>query len=244
MRLRPALLLAAVAVASALPSGDAAPRGTQTTVTKGAPPLLAGRWLAIAAVGAAGRTSNTAAFWDVQDAGDRLVVTERFLELRPEEREAMARADAAGEAWTPPPETIAALSEAWDRLPERDVGLRALEHEIAVPEEFDATLRAEPAAKDALWVVRQRYAFEPGSTVVRREIVWAGVVATRTGYRANVTTSAVGGAPSAVPVTSTGTGTLHRLDDPPASGLFARIAAWFRGCGRATSPPGSGRSAV
>jgi hypothetical protein len=242
MRLRPGVVLAASAVAVALYAGEAP--GPQTTVVKGAPPSLAGRWLAVANLKLDRRTRNTVAFWDVQGSGDRLVVTEHFLDLPPAGRTAIEQADAAGEPWTPSPELVAAFSEAWDGLPAHDVGLRSLEHEILAPEAFDAQLKDDPAAKDALWVVRQRFAFDPASTVVREERVWAGVVATRDGYRANVTAATVAGPPIPLALTFTGTGTLYRLADAPAPGILARIAATFRGCGRATSPPGSGRSAA
>lgn len=231
MRVRLALLL--LAAAAAVVRSDEAPApGTQTTTVKGAPPALGGLWLAVANLSLKGRTKNTVAFWDVEQTGERVVLTERFVELPAAERAAMEAADAAGQPWTPSPETIARVAAEWDRLPARDVGLRSVEHEIIVPEEFDAILREEPGTKDALWVVRQRYAFDPSATAAaRQENVWAGIAATRDGYRANVIASTVAAAPFPIPLAFTGTGTLYRLEEE-SPGILDRLAGVLRGCGR------------
>jgi len=227
---RSVLLLAALLAAALL---HAAPDGRQTTTVQGAPPSLAGRWLATAHLTLGQRTRNMVTFWDVARDGDGLVVTERFFELPADDRAAIERADAANAAWTPSPETLAALSREWDRLPDRDVGLQSLRHEIIPADAFDEKLRAEPTAKDALWVVRQRYTFEPGAgTSAQQENLWAGVAAARNGYRVNVRSVTIASGPIPLPLTLVGPGTLYRLDDPPPDTLLQRLLDVFRGCGR------------
>lgn len=203
------------------------------TIAAGSLPDLSGRWLVLNDLDLAGKNRTVASFWEVTERDGDPVVTERFVNLPIALHDALEGRNAAAEKWEPTPDELATLRTSWGDLPDQMRGVAAVRNEIWARDAFIDEIAQEPATKDAEWVVRQTYQFQPGgSRPVRQVNVFGALEATATGWAGTYSGVAVAAAPFPVPIPYNGTFRMIRLDPAPARGLLARLADLFAGCGR------------
>jgi hypothetical protein len=208
----------------------------QKTVVEGTVPDLVGRWLALAQLdlpGGEGKTRAAPALWEVSRPDDgQLVLTVRFAGLPPAQQKVMDEANAAERAWTPSAADLDAVGAGWATLPAQEGRVRQIETTITARDAFGDMIRNEPRARDALWVVQQRYDFDASAApTIRQVFVYAVLDETGGTPTGNYTTTVLAAAPFPIPITIHGTFQLHRLPDAPR-GLLGRLRGLFSGCAR------------
>jgi len=210
------------------------PPPAQDTVVHGTPPGLAGRWLALGWLGLQGDNSITVpAFWDIAVHDGKPQLRQRFVALPAPLKAALEEASAAGRRWEPSAADLATITAGWDRLvPDSDARVARVEHEIATPDGFDDSLKAEPRTREATWVVRQRVDMDPsGAPVIRQVNVYAALSAADGGWSGNFDAATIAAAPFPIPILAKGSFRLYPIK-PAARGWLARVFDLFRGCGR------------
>jgi hypothetical protein len=199
----------------------------QRTTVAGTVEGLEGRWLCLVTLGASAAAGRTAAsLWEVRSSDAGLVLSERLIVLPEAPRK---RLQAGG--WEPSDEDLETIARGWDTLSPEDRGIATMSHEIFGPDGFDEVIAKEPAAANALWVVRQIYSFAPGRARPLREVrVFAADATDVRGYRGRYEAATVVAAPLPLPVKLEGRFRLLRL--APRS-PWSRLADFFRGCSAA-----------
>jgi hypothetical protein len=173
---RVTLLVLALVGASVVPAlvrgNDAAPTSTtvpavtlvQRTTSEGALPNLDGRWLLLTSVsiGTGPKRTLVSVLEGTRVDGKQHLV-ERHVLLPKAQREALERAnDARAGVWEPTPADLDAIAASFDRLEPEDRGIAEIDHILTGRDAYDEELQEDAITKDALWVYRQRYVFQPG----------------------------------------------------------------------------------
>lgn len=206
---------------------------THETVAKGTLPSLAGRWLILNDLDLAGRNRTVPAFWEIAEEDGAPVVVERFVTLPIDLNDMLEKKNGAGEKWEPTDEQLAAIRDGWTGLPDQMRGVASVRNELWGKDAFIAEIEKEAVTKDAEWVVRQTYRFQPGGQRPVRQVNIFGTLAeTGYGFSGNYSGVAVAMAPFPVPIPYNGGFRMIRLDAAPARGLLARLGDLFKGCGR------------
>jgi hypothetical protein len=225
---------AAEGAADAPADAPANAEAPQTTTVAGTPPDLEGRWLVLPAVGVAqGAKRLVPSVWEVTRIDGKFELRERLIILPPAQTEALRVAnDERGGVWDPTAGDLAAIAAGWDGLVPEGRGVAEMVHQVTGRDGFDDDLKKEALSKDALWVVRQRYAFQPGNN---RPITQVNLLAplTREGqvYSGNYFSVAVAAAPFPVPIKFEGTFRLFPLPRESPS-MWQRVGDLFAGCNR------------
>lgn len=206
---------------------------THETVAKGTLPALAGRWMILNDLDLAGRTRTVPSFWEITEKNGSPVVVERFVTLPLDLHELVEKRSTAGEKWEPTDEQLAAIRTGWADLPDQMRGVASVKNELWGKDAFIPEIEKEAGTKDAAWVVRQTYQFQPGGQRPVRQVNIFGTLAeTAYGFSGNYSGVAVAMAPFPVPIPYNGGFRMIRLDPAPARGLLARLGDLFKGCGR------------
>jgi hypothetical protein len=198
------------------------PLPAQETRMLGAVPALEGRWLAVTTIGAQrGGTS----LWEVIRNADGVALSERHVVLPDALRRNVAQPD-----WNPSAGDLDAITAAWETLSSEPRGIARIEHEVFGRDGFTDEIKNEPMTADALWVVRQTYAFTPARNRPVKEIrLLAAEREEPTGYRGAYLDVTIAVVPVPIPIKIAGRFRLIRLPAPPRS-VWSRIAEVFRGC--------------
>jgi hypothetical protein len=203
------------------------------TVATGRLPELGGRWLVLSDLDLGGRNRTVASFWEVGNEGGAPEIVERFVSLPADMHQALEGKNEAAIKWEPTDEELARIAAAWDELPDQKRGVAAVKNELWGKDAFTDEIKAEEKMKDANWVIRQAYEFVPGGNRPVRQVNIFGVSgANARGFEGVYSGVAVAVAPFPIPIPYNGGFRMVRLDPAPATGLLARIAAMFSGCGR------------
>ena len=207
---------------------------THTTRVDGTLPDLEGRWLLLASLGLAQNAKRILpSAIDVRRSDDALEVRERHVVLPAAQQEALRRAnEELGGVWTPTAADLDAIDRAWKTMEVEDRGIATMKHQLTGRDAFDDDLKNDATTKDALWVLRQSYSFEPGGSRPTNQVnliaptklddgVWSG----------NYLAVAVAAAPFPVPIKFEGTFRLIPIGRTAPS-WWSRLGDFFAGCGR------------
>ena len=237
MRTAPiALLVLTLLVGIARGEDAPAPAGqpNQTTTVEGTLPDLQGRWILVATVGLGQSPKRTlASLFEIGRREGTLEVRERHVVLPAPQDAALKRAnDELGGAWAPGPSDLEAIGAAWDTLEPEDRAISDIVHQLTGRDAYDDDLKSDANTKDALWVLRQAYTFEPGKN---RPVNQGNLIAPAKledgVYAGNYLAVAVAAAPFPIPIKFEGTFRLIPLV-PGARSFWAGLGDFFAGCGR------------
>ena len=208
---------------------------TQSTTVHGTPVDLSGRWLLLfdMSVNTVRRTMPFFLEFTAKDGKPQLV--EHFVNLPPDMAAEVERHNAEQTPWEPTPAQLAMLAASWADLPKSDRAIQSVTSDIWEPSAFSQEERKDIELKDALWVVRETYAFAPGGQRPATQVnVFAGKKQDATGWTGSAVVAQVLAAPFPVPITLNGGFRMLRLgpDAAPPRGLLARILDAFSGCRR------------
>ena len=206
----------------------------QSTTADGTLPELEGRWLLLASVGigtSAKRTLPSA--FDVSRVDGKLEVRERHIVLPPAQSEALRRGnEELGGVWAPTPADLEVIDRVWETLTPEDRGIAQIENILTARDAFDDDLKSDATTKDAVWVLRQSYAFHPGgSRPVNQANLLAPSKVEDGVWSGPFLAVAVAAAPFPVPIKFEGTFRLVPIGRT-ARPWWARIGDFFAGCGR------------
>ncbi len=229
-------LLAALGASAAVNGEEGPPPGSvepkaQTTIVEGTVPDLEGRWLLLASLGVAqGAKRIVPSALDVRRSDGKLEIRERHVVLPPAQNEALRRGnEELGGVWTPTDADLAAIGAAWESLQIEDRGIATMTHILTGRDAYGDDLKNDAMTKDAAWVLRQTYAFEPGGN---RPTTQANILATLDSsggrYSGKYLAVAVAAAPFPVPIKFEGTFVMIPVGH--ARPWWARIADVFSGC--------------
>jgi len=243
-----ALLLAAgvidgraesAAPAPTVPQPAAAPAATppplvQTTIVHGTLPDLSGRWLVLfdMEVNAVRRTMPF--LIDITTKDGKPEIAEYFADLPKAMAAELEKHNADKTRWAPTSADLTTLAEHWADLPKSDRNVTQVTNDIWEQAAFDDAARQQMEIKNAVWVLRQTYAFVPGGQRPATQVnVFAAEKHEGSGWRGTAVVAQVAAAPFPIPITLNGTFRMLRIEvAPPATGLVARILDAFKGCGR------------
>jgi hypothetical protein len=208
------------------------PTPTQTTTVEGAAPAIEGRWLVLPSVGIGQSAKRLVP--SVLEIGTKdgvLDIQERHVVLPAEQNATLQRAnEELGGVWAPGPTDLAAIAAAWDTLTPEDRGIASIQHQVTGRDAFGEDLTSEAVSKDALWVIRQSYVFQPGaSRPVNQANLLAPLKHEGGVWSGNYLAVVVAAAPFPVPIKFEGTFQMLPLERP-AQSFWARLAGVFRGC--------------
>jgi hypothetical protein len=217
----------------------------QETRVTGTPPDLTGHWLSVGWIEKPDKTTTSfPTVWDIAlREGKPPVLTQRFVTLPPQQKEALDKANAAGRPWQPSSEDLAKIRAAWDTLPAEEAHVAHVTNELIGRDGFDDNLKAEARTKDATWVMRQRKDFDAsGAPVIREVAIYSALAPSDGGFTGNYDSATVAAAPFPIPISFKGNFRLYRLDGPgatgatsPPRGFLSRLFDVFSGCGRSRS---------
>jgi hypothetical protein len=246
--MRKALLAWAIVAAIAGISrvrGEDVPAPTTTTTLARAPiehrttvdgtlPDLEGRWLLLSSLGigqSAKRTLPSAI--DVRRSDGALEVRERHVMLPAAQKEALRRAnEELGGVWTPTAADLDAIDRAWETMEVEDRGIATMEHHLTGKDAFDDDLKNDASTKDAPWVLRQSYLFQPGGNRPTNQANLVAPTKLEDGvWSGSYVAVAVAAAPFPVPIKFDGTFRLVPVGRTAPS-WWSRIGDFFAGCGR------------
>jgi hypothetical protein len=205
---------------------------THTTTVEGTLPDLEGRWLLLASLGLGQSAKRLLpSVFDVRRSDGTLEVRERHVVLPAAQQEALRRAnEELGGVWTPTPSDLDAIDRAWETLQAEDRGIAEIQHQLTGRDAFDDDLENDATTKDALWVLRQAYIFQPGGNRPTNQAnllapkkledgVWSG----------DYLAVAVAAAPFPVPIKFEGTFRLIPIGRTRS--WWSRVGDFFAGCG-------------
>lgn len=204
-----------------------------TTTIEGTLPDLEGRWLLIATVAIGESAKRTlVSVLDIRRGDGKLEVRERHVILPAVQNAALKRAnDELGGVWAPTPSDLEAIERAWDTLEPEDRGIAQMEHVLTGRDAYDDDLKKDPYTKDALWVFRQSYRFQPGgSRPVNQGNVMAPQKVEDGVYSGKYIAVAVAAAPFPVPIKFEGTFRMIPVGSRARS-WWTRLGDFFAGCG-------------
>jgi hypothetical protein len=203
------------------------------TTVEGTVPDLEGRWLLLATLAVGQSTPRLMVSGiDVTRKDGKLDVRERHLVLPPEQNAALTQGNETGKIWDPTPADLDAIRKAWDTMQVENRGITGMTHELTGRDAFDDVLKGDAITKDALWVVRQGYVFEPGGgRPMRQGNLWAVTKEENGVYSGSYVAVALAAAPFPIPIRFDGTFKLVPLG-PPERSLWSRVADVFAGCNR------------
>jgi hypothetical protein len=216
------------------PPGAAALTPTQTTVVHGTPPDLTGRWLVLFDLQANAVKRTLPFFIEIRTQDGKPEVVEHLVDLPPELAAELDKHNAAKTKWEPTAADLTLLGERWTDLPKNERGLAQVTNDFWEPSAFDEAEREFPEMKDALWVIRQTYAFTPGGQrPVTQVNAFVGTARDGSGWRGTGAVAQVAAAPFPVPIKFDGTFRMLRIEAPEKPpGLLARLLDAFKGCRR------------
>lgn len=207
---------------------------TQTTTVHGTPVDLSGRWLVLADISANNVRRTLPSFLKITTTDGKPQLVEHFVDLPADMAAELEKHNKEQTLWKPSAAQLAALATGWSELPKSNRGIQAVTTDIWEPSAFSEQERSDPAMQDAVWVVRETYAFAPGGQRPATQInVFAGKKQESGGWTGTAVIGQVLAAPFPVPITLNGSFRMLRLDpDAPRPGLLARILDAFSGCRR------------
>ena len=208
---------------------------TQSTTVHGSPTDLSGRWLVLFDMSTNNVRRTMPFFLDFTTKDGKPQLVEHFVDLPADMAAEVEKHNAEQTPWEPTPAQLATLAVSWDDLPKSDRGIQAITSDIWEPSAFTEQERSDVALKDALWVVRETYAFASGGQRPATQVnVFAGKKQEATGWTGTAVVAQVLAAPFPVPITLNGGFRMLRLDPnaAPPRGLLARILDAFSGCRR------------
>jgi hypothetical protein len=212
------------------------PSPLQQTVVHGTLPNLAGRWLAVGWVDLPGGGVTTmTGLWEIATADGQLALTHRFVELPPDLKAAIEKANQEHWRWAPSREALAALARGWDTLSTSDAKVANVQNQLAGHDGFDEAFTKDERTRDARFLITQRFDMSPAAAPVLREIFIYAVLTgdeNGEGYGGNFDTATIAAAPLPIPIHVQGTFWMYPLGPPPAKGFLARLLGSFAGCGR------------
>jgi hypothetical protein len=236
-----ALAVAALARAQDVTTTTVPPPPTQTTKVQGTLPAdLAGRWLAVPWIELpGGKTSTTPRLFTISGSGEQMTLTQQFVTLPPAPQQAIDAANAARTPWEPTPEDLRAIAGAQDSAAPFDPGLRTSSVELIGEDAFDETIRNEPRAAGAKWLLRFTETYRPSPTNRSlKQVAAFAVTGPRDGdWVGGYSSVHVAAAPLPVPISLNGSFRLYRLDgagetaEKPERGFLVRLADQLIGCG-------------
>jgi hypothetical protein len=220
------------AAAPAAPKASKIP--PQKTIVHGTVPDLTGKWLILFDLVLGEQRRTVAQLVEIGSKDGKVDVVEYFVNLPDPLPVQIEQEGNAGTYWQPTAEQLATIPTDWATLADANRGVTLVENEIWGQDGFDDTIKKEPDVKDARWVFRQTYAFEPGGQrPVKHVNVFGALTPDGTGWKGNAVAGSLAIAPFPVPITYKGTFRMIRLDAAPEpAGWLARILAMFKGCGR------------
>jgi len=225
------------ATAQPEPSGPSATPGqlVQETIVQGAVPDLAGRWMALGWLELpGGRQTTVPMFWEVKTTDGKPVLTQKFVNLPSPMKDAFDKSNVNATLWRPSADDLAKLGSGWESLPTVDSHVAHVKSDISGSDAFDDSIKKEPRAKDAKWVVRQRWDFDGKAGPLNRQVmVYSVMDQTGQDFTGNLDSAMVAAAPFPIPISFKGTFRLYRLSEEAAPrGFWARLSDIFAGCGR------------
>jgi len=207
---------------------------THTTTVEGTLPDLEGRWLLLASLGLGQSAKRILpSVFDVRRSDGKLEVRERHVVLPAAQQEALRRGnEELGGVWTPTASDLDAIDRAWDTLEVEDRGIAQIEHQLTGRDAFDDDLKNDATTKDAMWVLRQAYIFQPGGNRPTNQANLVAPTKVEDGvYSGNYLAVAVAAAPFPVPIKFEGSFRLIPIRQA-ARPWWARIGDFFAGCGK------------
>jgi hypothetical protein len=208
---------------------------TQIYTVKGTFPDLEGRWLLVSKVGIGNNPGRVvASLWNVTRKDGQPFLEERLVVFPPEQVKAMEEANQkSGGDWTPTPADIQVVRDGWDTLAPEGRGVTSIATEFFAPDGYDDQIKKEPMTKDAQWIARQLYEFQPGGgRPVKQVNVMSAMSREGDVITGNYMTVMVAAAPFPIPIKFEGNFKLIRLGDAvtPSRGFLARVMDFFSGC--------------
>jgi hypothetical protein len=207
---------------------------THTTTVEGTLPDLEGRWLLLASLGLGQSAKRILpSVFDVRRSDGTLEVRERDVVLPAAQKEALRRGnEELGGVWIPTASDLDAIDRAWETLELEDRGLSTIEHQLTGRDAFDDDLKNDATTKDALWVLRQSYIFQPGGNRPTNQANLIAPTKVEDGaYSGNYLAVAVAAAPFPVPIKFEGSFRLIPIGRA-ARPWWSRIGDFFAGCGK------------
>lgn len=243
--MRRTLALVALAVAAAIgssalraqelePATEPAPEIVWEQESQGALPNLEGRWLTLVDIeGQAGTTRTVAHFWDLRRTDGGYELIEPFVNLPDDLHASMQTLGNMGQSWRPTDEDLARIDEGWAELPDSERGITHARNELWGPDAFTDEIKREAKTKDALFVLRQTYAFLPKKIYPVRHVNVFGALAKEDGgYTGSYTGLAVAMGMVAIPIPFSGTFKMIPIGEREPPSPLERLAELFSGCGR------------
>jgi len=214
------------------PPGSASLTPTQTTVVHGTPPDLTGRWLILFDLEANAVKRTLPFFIDIRPQDGKPEVVEHLVDLPPRLAAELDQHNVAETKWEPTAADLTLVGEQWTDLPKNERGVAQVTNDVWEPATFDEAERQSTEMKDALWVIRQTYAFTPGGQrPVTQVNVFVGTAREGSGWRGTGALAQVVAAPFPVPIKLDGTFRMLRIEVPEKRpGLLARLLDAFKGC--------------
>jgi len=206
---------------------------SQKTIVHGTVPDLAGKWLILFDLVLGEQKRTIAQLIEVRSKDGTVDVVEYFVNLPDTLAAQIDQEGNAGMYWQPTAEQLGAIPTDFAGLADANRGVALVENEIWGQDAFDDAIKKEPDVKDARWVFRQTYAFEPGGQrPVKHVNVFGALEPDGSGWKGNAVAGSLAVAPFPVPISYKGTFRMIRLDEAPEpAGWIARILAMFTGCG-------------
>jgi hypothetical protein len=212
------------------------PPAQQTTQVAGTVPDLVGRWLVVAEVEGPTKTepaATTAALWDVSAPGGTIDVTRPQVDLPPDLKQAVERANKERTHWEPSVRQLQDLRDTWQNLPVIDTGVGHVETKVTGSDAFDSVMKGEERMKGARFIIQQIVDFLPGGGRPIKDVyIYGGLEERPDGWSGSYMSAGVAPSPVPIPITLNGTFRAYRLESIPQRGLLARILDVFSGCGR------------
>ena len=215
---------------------DAPPPPTQNTKLVGAAPagLRPGRWFLLAKLDLPGNHPPRAvpAFWDVSDANG-LTLTVRLVKLPAAQQAKLDQGNTSGTTWEPTTDDLRAIDAEWDQLPVDPTAFESIETEIVSRDAFDDQTKADPDARDALFLVKQDERYAPSAApAIKQANVYAALTAADGGFQGRFAGLTLAAAPFPIPIGFKGLFRAWALNALPTKGLLERLGDVFSGCRR------------